>query len=151
METRVKWNALFNKGAHPRPSLFEESNVYYLNISKTIGETKETKTAKEVQAKTIKHHRETKQTKQTTTFGPMSPRVDMGPKGLFVLFVLVFSTRCFLIVLALTSLVVVFLLVFSMVLMCSNFCIVCLSVCLETIDITWWWYKGFTFIRNCPW
>ena len=49
-----KVNALFNKGAHPRPSLFEESSVH-LKISKTIGKTKETK---EVNAKTIKNHRE---------------------------------------------------------------------------------------------
>ena len=52
-----KVNALFNKGAHPRPSLFEESSVH-LKISKTIGKTKETKTTKEVKATTIKNHRE---------------------------------------------------------------------------------------------
>ena len=57
-----KVNALFNKGAHPRPSLFEESSVH-LNISNTIGKTKETKTTKEVKATTIKNHREN-QTKQ---------------------------------------------------------------------------------------
>ena len=49
-----KVNALFNKGAHPRPSLFEESSVH-LKLSKTIGKTKETK---EVKATTIKNHRE---------------------------------------------------------------------------------------------
>ena len=51
-----KVNILFNKGAHPRPSLFEESSVH-LNISKTIGKTK-TKTTKEVKATVIKSHRE---------------------------------------------------------------------------------------------
>ena len=50
-----KVNALFNKGAHPRPSLFEESNVH-LEISKAIGQTRETKTTKEVKAKTIQNH-----------------------------------------------------------------------------------------------
>ena len=55
-----KANALFNKGAHPRPSLFEES-IVHLKISKTIGKSKETKTTKEVNAKTIKHHRENQQ------------------------------------------------------------------------------------------
>jgi len=55
-------NALFIKGAHPRPSLFEESSVH-LKISKTIGETKETKTTKEVKGKTIKPSRKPKTTK----------------------------------------------------------------------------------------
>ena len=51
-----KVNAFFNKGAHRRPSLFDESSVH-LKISKTIGKTKETKTTKEVKATTIKNHR----------------------------------------------------------------------------------------------
>ena len=50
METRVKRNALFNKGAHPRPSLCDKSSVH-LKISKTIGKTKETKRTKEVKGK----------------------------------------------------------------------------------------------------
>ena len=75
-------NALFNKGAHPRPSLFEESSVH-LNISKTIGKTKETKTTKEVKATTIKNHRENQQNKKKQqTFRPMSAKVDMGLKVL---------------------------------------------------------------------
>ena len=77
-----KVNALFNKGAHPRPSLFEKTSVH-LNISKTIGKTKETK---EVTAKTIKNHREN----QKKTFRPMSAKVDMGLKVLFVWVLLVF-------------------------------------------------------------
>jgi len=55
-----KVNALFNKGAHPRPSLFEESSVP-LEISKTIGKTTTTKTNK-----------------------TMSAKVDMGLKVFFV-------------------------------------------------------------------
>ena len=54
-----KVNALFNKGAHPCPSLFEESSVH-LNTSKTIGRAKETKTIKEVKATTIKTIEKTK-------------------------------------------------------------------------------------------
>ena len=53
METRVKRNALFNKGAHPCPSLFEESSVH-LKMSKTIGETKKNKRTKEVKGKNTK-------------------------------------------------------------------------------------------------
>ena len=60
-------NALFNKGAHPRPSLFEESSVH-LKISKTIGKTKETKTTKEVKAKTIKNHRENQKKQKKQNF-----------------------------------------------------------------------------------
>ena len=81
-----KMNALFNKGAHPRPSLFEESSVH-LKISKTIGKTKETKTTKEVKAKTIKNHRDNQNNKNFQT--------DFGQSGhgsesvvVFVLFVL---------------------------------------------------------------
>ena len=105
-------NALFNKGAHPRPSLFEESSVHF-KISKTIGKTKETKTTKEVKAKTIKtNHRENQNKQKNKTFRPMSAKVDMGLKVLFLLF-LVFSMV--LIVVALTSLVVLVSLVFPMV------------------------------------
>ena len=95
-----KVNAFFNKGAHRRPSLFDESSVH-LKISKTIGKTKETKTTKEVKAKTIKNHRENQKNK---TFRPMSAKVDMGLKVLLFFVSLVFSTV--LIVFALTSLVV---------------------------------------------
>ena len=106
-----KVNALFNKGAHPRPILFEESSVH-LKILKTIGKTKETKTTKEVKAKTIKNNRENqKENEETKTFRPMSAKVDMGLKVLFFLFV--WFSRWFLIVFALTSLVS---LVFPMVL-----------------------------------
>ena len=68
-----KVNALFNKGAHPRPSLFEESSVH-LNISKTIGKTNETKTTKEVKGKTIKHHRENQTTTKTQHSDPCRPK-----------------------------------------------------------------------------
>ena len=40
-----KVNALFNKGAHPRPSLFEESRVH-VKISKTMGKPKKPKQPK---------------------------------------------------------------------------------------------------------
>ena len=87
-----KVNALFNKGAHPRPSLFEESSVH-LNISKTIGKTKETKTTKEVKTTTIQKpsRKPNKRGKHNKTVRPMSAKVDMGLKVLFCLFVLVFS------------------------------------------------------------
>ena len=81
-----KVNALFNKGAHPRPSLFEESSVH-LKISKNIGKTKETKETKEVNANVFKNHREN-QSKETTTFRLMSAKVDMG-LNVFVLVLLV--------------------------------------------------------------
>ena len=79
-------NALFNKGAHPRPSLFEESSVH-LKVTKTIGKTKETKTPKEVKATTIKNHRENQHNQKKQTFRPMSAKVDMGLKVVFVGFV----------------------------------------------------------------
>ena len=86
-----KVNALFNKGAHPRPRFFEESSVH-LKISKTTGKTKETK---EVKAKINKNHRENQ---QKQNFRPMSAKVDMGPKVLFVLFCfvvpMVFDSFC---------------------------------------------------------
>ena len=86
-----KVNALFNKGAHPRLSLFEESSVH-LNISKTIGKTKEAKTTKEVKATTIKNHRENQQTQLSQIIAKtMSAKVDMGLKVLFCLVILVFS------------------------------------------------------------
>ena len=87
-----KVNALFNKGAHPRPSLFEESSVH-LKISKTIGKTKETK---EDKANTIKNHRENQTNKTKITFRPMSAKVDMGLKVVFVLLVfpMVFDSFC---------------------------------------------------------
>ena len=108
-----KANALFNKRAHPRPSLFEESSVH-LNISTTIGKTKETKTTKEVKATTIKTIEKTTITKNNTTFRPMSAKVDMGLRALLFYLSCRFS-RWFLIVFALTSLVVLVSLVFPMV------------------------------------
>ena len=62
-----KVNALFNKGAHPRPRLFEESSVR-LNISTTIGKTKETKETKEAKTKTIKNHRENQNKQRNQNF-----------------------------------------------------------------------------------
>ena len=84
-----KVNALFNKGAHPCPSLFEESSVHS-KIPKSTGKTKETKTTKEVKAKTIKTIEKTTHNKTTETFRPMSAKVDMGLKVCFC-FVLWFS------------------------------------------------------------
>ena len=69
-------NALFNKGAHPRPSLFEESSVR-LKISKTIGKTKETKTTKEAKANNIKSHKEN----QTTTTKNQNVKTHVGQSG----------------------------------------------------------------------
>ena len=108
-----KVNALFNKGAHPRPSLFEESSVH-LKISKTIGKTTETKDTKEVKAKTIKNHRENqhKQQQQTKLSDPCQPKWTWVWK--FYLFICWFSQWC-LIVFALASLVVLVSLVFPMV------------------------------------
>ena len=66
-------NALFNNGAHPRPSLFEESSVH-LKISKTIGKTKETKTTKEVKGTTIKTIEKSKQPKKPKLADPCRPK-----------------------------------------------------------------------------
>ena len=84
-----KVNALFNKGAHPRPSLFEESNVH-LKISKTIGKTKETKTTKEVKAKTIKNHRENQKHQKQQNFQTHVHFGRHGSESFVCLFVLVF-------------------------------------------------------------
>ena len=109
-----KVNALFNKGAHPRPSFFEESHVH-LKISKPSGKPQQT-TNKEVKAKTIKNHRGNQTTKKTKTFRPMSAKVDMGLKVFVCLFVCtVCFSRWLLIVFALASLVVLVSLVFPMV------------------------------------
>ena len=104
-----KVNALFNEGAHPRPSHFEESSVH-LNISKSIGKTKETKTTKEVKATTIKNHRENQQQQNFQTHVGQS-----GHGSDFYCFVFFWFSRWFLIVFALTSLVVLASLVFPMV------------------------------------
>ena len=65
-----KVNALFNKGAHPRPSLFEESSVH-LKISKPSGKPKKPKQPKRSRQKLSK---------------TMSAKVDMGLKVLFFWF-----------------------------------------------------------------
>ena len=76
-------NALFNKGAHPRPSLFGESNVH-LKISKPPGKPKKPKQPKRSRDKLSKTIETTnKQQKQNTTFRPMSAKVDMGLKVFF--------------------------------------------------------------------
>ena len=122
-----KVNALFNKGAHPRPSLFEESSVH-LKISKTTGKTTETKTTKEVKASTIKNRRENQNNNNCQTHVGQS-----GHGSESLVFVLLFwFSLWLLIVFALASLVGLISVVFPMVLLCSNFCIVCLSACLET-------------------
>ena len=108
-----KVNALFNKGAHPRPSLFEESSVH-LDISKTIGKTKETKTAKEVKATTIKNHRENQtKTKKPKLSDPCRPKWTWVWKFWFLCLCL--FSLWFLVVFALTSLVVLVSFVFPMV------------------------------------
>ena len=150
METRVKWSALFNKGAHPRPSLFEESSVH-LNISNTIGKTKESKTTKEVKGTTIKTHREyhTNQTQQN--FQTHVGQSGHGSKS-FVCFCCVGICRCCLIVVPLTSLCLFCIVGFPDGVWFVQTCALkCLSVCLETIKQTCLWYKGFTFIRDFPW
>ena len=77
-------NALFNKGAHPRPSLFEESSVH-LNISKPSGKPKKPKQPKRSRQKLSKTIEKTKkQTKQKKTVRPMSAKVHMGLKVLVV-------------------------------------------------------------------
>ena len=129
-----KVKALFNNGARPRPSFLDESSAH-MYMSKAIGETKENKTSKEVKANTIKHHRENqRQTNPNTTVGPISPNADMGPEVLLVCFVVCCSSRWCFIVVALTTLVVLF--CFVLFLMCSSFCIVCSSVCLDKNYIT---------------
>ena len=84
-----KVNALFSKGAHPRPSLFEESGVH-LKISKTTGKTAETKTTKEVKETNIitigKTNNSTNQNFQTHV-----GQSGHGSESFFVLYCLVFS------------------------------------------------------------
>ena len=108
-----KVNALFNKGAHPRPSLFEESSVH-VKISKTIGKTKETKTTKEVKATTINNHRENQTNQRNQNFQTHVGQSGHGSES-FVCFWLFGFSRWFLIVVVLTSLVVLVSLVFPMV------------------------------------
>ena len=107
-----KVNALFNKGAHPRPSLFEESSVH-LKISKTIGKTKETDNQRGQCNSYQQQSRKQAINKNKQTFRPMSANVDMGLKVLSLLF---WFSRWFLIVFDLNSLVVLVSLVFPMVL-----------------------------------
>ena len=110
-----KVNAFFNKGAHPRPSLFEESSVH-LKLSKTIGKTKETKTTKEVKTKTIKNHRENQKNQTKTKLSvPCRPKWAWVWKLCFLYVILVWCSQWFLIVFALTSLVLLVSLVFPMV------------------------------------
>ena len=104
-------NALFNKGVHPRPSLFEKSSVH-LKISKTIGKPKETKTTKDVKAKLSKTIEETK--KQRNQHFQTHVGQSGNGSGSFGFFVFWFS-RWFLVVFVLTSLVVLVSLVFPMV------------------------------------
>ena len=80
-----KVNAFFNKGAHRRPSLFDESSVH-LKISKTIGKTKETKTTKEVKATTIKNHRENQKKQKKQNFQTHVGQSGHGSES-FVFFV----------------------------------------------------------------
>ena len=108
-----KVNAFFNKGAHRRPSLFDESSVH-LKISKTIGKTKETKTTKEVNAKTIKNHRENQKKQKKQNFQTHVGQSGHGSES-FVFFCFFWFSRWFLIVFPLTSLVVLVSLVFPMV------------------------------------
>ena len=119
-----KVNALFNKGAHPRPSLFGESNVH-LKISKPSGKPKKPKQSMQKLQKPLR-----KQSKTTNkSSDPCQPKWTWVWRFCFVFWV----SRWCLIVVALTSLVVLVSLVFPVVLMFSSFCIVCLSVCLGTI------------------
>ena len=68
-----KVNALFNKGAYPRPSLFEESSVH-LEISKAIGKTKGTKATKEVKANNYQKPSRKQTTKKPKLSDPCRPK-----------------------------------------------------------------------------
>ena len=90
-----KVNALFKKGAHPRPRFLEESSVH-LDISGTIGKAKETKTTEEANAtivNTIGDKRKRQQ--QTNTFRPMSANLDMGLTCSMVLIICFGILNCF--------------------------------------------------------
>ena len=106
-------NALSNKGAHPRPSLFEESSVH-LETSKNHRKNQRNQTIQRGQDKNYQNHKENQTNQNKQTFRPMSSKVDMGLGVLFFCFVLVFF-RWFLIVFALTSLTVLVSLVCPMV------------------------------------
>ena len=109
-----KVNALFNKGAHPRPSLFEESSVH-LKISKPSGKPKkpnQPKRSRETLSKTIE--KTTKQNQRNQNFQTHVGQSGHGSDSFVFPFVFWFS-RWFLIVFALASLVVLVSLVFPMV------------------------------------
>ena len=105
-------NALFDKGAHPRPSLFEESSVH-LKISKPSVKPKIKTTTKEFKGTTIKKENieKTKSNKAKQNFQTYVGQSGHGSESFLLL---VFSMV--LIAFALTSLVVLVSLVFPMVL-----------------------------------
>ena len=67
-----KVNALFNKGAHPRPSLFEESSAH-LKISKPSRKPKKPKQPKRSRQTLTKTIEKTK-TKKSTLSDPCRPK-----------------------------------------------------------------------------
>ena len=106
-------NALFNKGAHPRPSLFEESSVH-LKMSKTIGKPKKPKQPKRSRQKLSKTIEKTKNKKQQQNCQTHVGQSGHGSESVDV-FVCGWFSQWLLIVFALTSLVVLVSLVFPMV------------------------------------
>ena len=79
------------------------------NVKKPSGKAKKPKQPKRSRQNLSKTIGETKKQKENKTFGPMSPRMEMGPKVVFIIVVL---SMLFLIVVVLTSVVVLVCLVF---------------------------------------
>ena len=87
MNTRVKWMPYSTK-EHVFVRAFSRNQMYIWKYQ-SIGETKETKTTKEVKAKTIKNHRENQTTKKPTLSDPCRPKWTWVWKFVLFLFCLV--------------------------------------------------------------
>ena len=86
-------NALFNKGAHPCPSLFEESSVH-LEISKPSGKPKKPKQPKRSRDKLAKQTSRIPKQTNNKKLRPMSAKVDMGLKVFLALLCVGFLDGC---------------------------------------------------------
>ena len=147
METRVKWNALFNKWGASTSEPFREIKCIFEQI-KNHRENQRNQKDQRGQGNNLQNKHREHQTNKT--FRPMSAKVDTGLKVL--LFVGLFGFLYGFASCSLDLFGYFVVLLFSLwLLMFSNLCIVCLSMCLETVKQTCLWYKGFTFVRDFPW
>ena len=127
-----KVNALFNKGAHPRPSLFEESSVH-LKTSGNHRENHRNQSNQRGQGKNYQKPSRKPQNKQNKqNFQTHVGQSGLGSESCSLLLLFGFLDG-FLYFLPWPLWLCWFLWLSRWFLMFSNFCIVCLSVCLETI------------------